>query len=282
VEGPFQDGAGVGVVGQRQLGPVGAAGVHAHRSVVAKVVDEGVAAVEFEHHRVLAKLVFDLAQRALQDHVALGHEADVVAQLLDLLHAVGGKQDGSVVAPQLQDDVAQEVGVDGVEAAKGLVEDEERRVVQQGRNELHLLLHAFGQLLGLEVGPAGGVEPVEPVIGARRGVGLREPLQGAQVHQLLFDAQALVEAPFLGEVAHALLAPGAHRPAVVVDRARVRHHDVGNHADRGGFSRPVGAQQPQDATGMRLKRDVINRCGVVVALGDVIDTQVSHRGDVGE
>ena len=45
--------------------------------------------------------------------------------------------------------VLQERRVDGVEAAEGLVHDDEVGLVQQGGDELDLLLHALGELFGL-------------------------------------------------------------------------------------------------------------------------------------
>ncbi len=241
---------GVGAVGQGQFGTVGTAGVDAHLSGRHELIDEGIVAVELENERVLPKLRLHVAERALEHHVPLGHQADVVAELLHLLHAVGGKQDRAVVAAQLQDDVAQEVGVDGVEAAEGLVENEEGRVVQQRRNELNLLLHALRQLLRRHVGPVGGVETVEPVVGPVGGCGPRETLERAEIDKLLLHPEALVEARLLRQVAHPLLAPGPDGAPVVANRAGVGHGNVGDHPDRRGFAGPVGPQEAENAAGL--------------------------------
>ena len=53
-------------------------------------------------------------------------------------------------------------GVDGVEAAEGLVHDDELGLVQQRGDELDLLLHALGELFGLLVDGVGDLDAFAP------------------------------------------------------------------------------------------------------------------------
>ena len=70
-------------------------------------------------------------------------EGDAVAQFLDRSHVMGREQDGGTLVAQFEYRLFQEVGVDGVETAERLIEDEDFRLVDDGGDELDFLLHAF-------------------------------------------------------------------------------------------------------------------------------------------
>ena len=60
--------------------------------------------------------------------------------------------------------VPQDVHAHGVESAHGLVHDQDLRLVQDGGDELGLLLHAFRQLVGLALPPVLEAEPLERLL----------------------------------------------------------------------------------------------------------------------
>ena len=95
-------------------------------------------------------------------------EADGVAELLNLVHAVGGKEDRFARVFQFDERVLQQDGVDGVEAGERLVHDDELGIVQQRRDELDLLLHALGELFGFLVGGFEDLQALAPVVCALR------------------------------------------------------------------------------------------------------------------
>ena len=82
-----------------------------------------------------------------EDEVAAIDKRDGVAELFDLIHAVGGEEDCSTLIAEVDERVLQERGVDGVKAAKRLVHDDEVGFVKKRGDELDLLLHPLGELL---------------------------------------------------------------------------------------------------------------------------------------
>ena len=94
----------------------------------------------------------------------MGDQADVVAHPLGELHAVGGEHDALALRPVVEQQVAEELLVDRIEAGERLVEDQEVGRVEHGADQLHLLLHALGQLLDLGFRPLGELDPFEPAL----------------------------------------------------------------------------------------------------------------------
>ena len=75
------------------------------------------------------------------------YEGDVVTEFLDALHVVRREDEGCPLGFELEDLPLAELGIDGVKATEGFVEDEELGFVKHRRDELNLLLHPFGELL---------------------------------------------------------------------------------------------------------------------------------------
>ena len=145
----------------------------------------------------------DLAHAAGEDEMAAGDEGDGVADLFNLIHAVGGEEDGLALLAEIDEGVHEERGVDGIESAEGLVHDDEVGFVEQGSDELNLLLHALGELFGLFGDGFGDLHALAPDVGALAGgVGV-EAVQLAEEDELIHDLHLLVEAAFLGQVADA-------------------------------------------------------------------------------
>ena len=103
-----------------------------------------------------------------------------VAEPLDRLHLVARQHERAPLAPQVQQHLAHEVGAHGVEAAQRLVEDQDLRLVQDGGHELHLLLHALGQLVELALAPLGQAQPLQPGPHAARGLRARHALEARE------------------------------------------------------------------------------------------------------
>lgn len=83
----------------------------------------------------------------LKLHTALVNQADFIAQTFNVLHAVGGKYNGRAFLFEIQNDIAYQIGIDGVKAAEGLIENEQFGAVNDRAKELQLLGHAFGEFL---------------------------------------------------------------------------------------------------------------------------------------
>src|SRR2546422_5007039 len=99
-------------------------------------------AVEPNGEMLSARSSLDVAKRAAHEFSSARDDAQLVAQLLGLLHDVRREEHGHATLAQLEHDVLEHLGVHRIEPRERLVEDDQRRLVQQRRNELDLLLHA--------------------------------------------------------------------------------------------------------------------------------------------
>ena len=73
----------------------------------------------------------------------------------------------TIVVPgflEVEHGVLEDFGIDGVEARKRLVEDQELRLVEHRRDELDLLGHPLRQAVDLLVDPGGKPQPFEPLV----------------------------------------------------------------------------------------------------------------------
>ena len=111
------------------------------------------------------------------------------------------EDDGLALSLEAEELLLEELGVDGVESAEGLVHDEELGVVEQCADDLHLLLHPLGELIDALVPPVGPLEPSEELAGSSLGLATTHPLESSQVDDLLPDLHLGVEPTLLGEVA---------------------------------------------------------------------------------
>src|ERR1700722_20889304 len=107
------------------------------------VIEEGVIAGEVDENTVDRVTGLDLTHGARKYEMAVVNEADVVAEFFDLIHAVGGEEDGAALFAKVDEGVHEKDGVDWIQAAEWLVHDDEFRLVEEGGDELDLLLHAL-------------------------------------------------------------------------------------------------------------------------------------------
>ena len=89
------------------------------------------AAFELDNHVVALVAALDLAHLAGQHRLAVVDQADGVAQLLHLVHAMGRKQDRLALILQLQQRPLHQHRIHRIEAAERLVHHDQARIVQQ-------------------------------------------------------------------------------------------------------------------------------------------------------
>ena len=85
----------------------------------------------------------EIFERAFADHFASGHDADAVADFLDLLEEVRGEEDGFAAFLEVEDEVADLVRAGGVHTGGGFVKDEEAGVLDERLGEADALQHSF-------------------------------------------------------------------------------------------------------------------------------------------
>ena len=193
----------------------------------------------------------ELLERPGGDEAAGGEEPDPVAQRLDLAQDVRREQDGQVAlvdeAPEQREQLLDARRVD---RDRRLVEDQDRRLLDQGVGDAQPLAHAAGVGVGALVGRVARGGPR----GAARRSAPRPRERGdavelRRVAQVLATGQAAVEADVVGQVAHLALDAPAARGSGPGPTTRttplVGLGEAEQHQDRGGLAGAVRAQEPE-------------------------------------
>src|SRR5579864_8411678 len=125
---------------------------------------------------VAARPALDLPELAGEYQAAVRDQPDVIAQLLGLLHAMGREEDRLARPAILEQQLLEQSLVDRIEPRERLVEDQDLGLVQHGADELHLLLHALGQLLDLLAAPVRQLDACQPVLDGRQRLAALQPV----------------------------------------------------------------------------------------------------------
>ncbi len=210
------------------------------------------------------------------------HEGDPVAAL-GLAHEMGGQEDGdSVLAGEPDEERPEIVACDRVDAGRGLVQDQEFRLVQDRDRQRQALLHAERQGVGELVRGLVQVEALDDVGDAGSTFFGRQPEQAGVQLQVLPDGQLLVEREGLAHVAD----PAAGLDVLGIDglaeqrgRALGGGQEAGQHLHGRGLAGPVRAEEAEDLAPLDPHVDMIDRHEVAEALGQA--PGLDHRRATG-
>src|SRR5690348_8159410 len=255
----------------------------AHKSLVGKHLRGAPrVTVEPNHQVVSTTCPLDVAKRPVYEFATPRDDAQSIAQFLSLLHDVGREQDRPAAAMQVEHDVLHRLGIDRIEPREGLVQDDQLRVVQDGGDELHLLLHAPGQLVDASGRPLRETEALEP---PARPVARQSPIHSLHLRQEcedVQDAHLAVQPPLLRQVADPFRVLAASRwLAEQPDLARVRLEDVHDHANRGRLAGAVGPEQAVHGARGNGQRERVDGGVTGEALGHPVQDQERGRGGGG-
>ena len=197
---------------------------------------------------------------ALGDDAALPDEDQVVGDPFDLVQEVGGEQDGAAGGGVVAEQAAHPVDAGRVEAVGRLVEDQDRRVTQEGVGDPEALAHAEGVVAqpssGFDRAEGDPLEHlVDPVPGQPHGLGADgEDLAAGAAGVLGGGVEKDADAePGVGHVSVVL----ACDQYLSVGRGCEPDHD----AHGGGLPGSVGAEEAGDPTGSgRRRRRRRQRC----------------------
>lgn len=163
-----------------------------------------------------------------------------------------------------------------VQAVCGLVQDEQLGVAQQGRRKAQALLHAQGVVGHLL--PPLAVQPDDlqhlPDVLLRRAAERLDDPQVLLAREVAVIAGALDEAPHLPEHGQAVF--GVHLLPQHLDAPRRGAHQAQDHFQRGGLSRPVGAEEPVDAALRHVQVQVRHPQGVSILFAQVVRLDDVH------
>ena len=237
----------------------------------------------FKLHDDVVALVtaFDLAHAAAEHGLAMVDEADGVAQLLHLIHAVRGEKNGFAARLEFEQRILQQRGVHGIEAAEGLVHHHQIGIVEQRGNELDLLLHTLGELLRLHCESVGDLHARSPINRPPAGIFLGHAVQLAEEDELVQHFHFLVKAALLGQIADAIEASAVEGLFEKINAPRIGQRDAHHHADGAGFSGSIGAQQAKHLAGIDGKAEVAHGDFAFVSLGDSRELNDWHDGSCG-
>jgi len=207
------------------------------------------------------------------DDPAAVDDHDVLAHVLHQVELVAREDDADAGRRALAKDRRHRLDAERVEAAERLVENEQLRIVDQGRPELDALLVAVRQGLELGAGAVGEPEPVEPA--RRRGLrlGRRQAMLLGEVAQLVGDLHPRVQAALLGHVAEPETMDPVDRPALPSDRAAIRSGEPEHAAHRRRLTGAVRPQEPDQTAGPDGERGSVERDDGPVALRQVGDLE---------
>ena len=137
--------------------------------------------------------------RTLGDDLRLVHDDEAVAELLGLVHVVGGQDQRHATLLQPVEAVPEQVTRLRVEAGRRLVEEEQGRLVDQRPGDRQPPLHPARQRLDLVVLALGQLGELQQLVRAPVALGPRQAEVAPVEDEVLADGQLGVEAVLLGD-----------------------------------------------------------------------------------
>ena len=235
------------------------------------------AVLDGDHVADLAGLGANLVERAVGDDAARGDDNCASTGGLDLVQVVRGQEDGALLANLLQ--VFEKLRfLVRIEIARGLVEDEDRRVVNEGLREPDSLPVAVREVADLFSQYLGQAADLDDALRALLEGVLVELSQVAREAEVLEHAHLEVERRALRQVAEALTdLQRLVEDVVAVDarRAPGRGDEAREDAHRGRLAGAVGAQEADDFATTNLEVDLVDRTERAEALAQLV--RVDHH-----
>ena len=224
-------------------------------------------------------LLDELARRPLGDDLRLVHDDEPVAQLLRLVHVVGRQDERHAALLEPVQPLPEQVPGLRVEPGRRLVEEQDRRLVDERACDRQAPLHPARQRLDLVVRTFGELRELEELVGPARGLGSLEAEVPAVDHEVVADGDLGVERVLLGHDAEAAADPRTVGLGVEVEDAErpVGHRrDARDHAHRAGLPGAVGPEEAEALALGDVEVDRVDRGERAEALGQA--TRVDERG----
>jgi hypothetical protein len=180
---------------------------------------------------------------------------------LRFLHIVRRDEGGEPAAPQDRDPVPQLPPALGIEAGRGLIEEQHPGLVQERPSQFQPALHPPRERPHQPVCAVREFRPLQTL----RDNGGHPPRPDAIEHgvelKIFARGQPVVQGRFLKDHTHEV-ADGRrlthHITAGDPSRSRGRPEHGGEHKVRGGFARPVRSEKPEQFTRSHLERDALD------------------------
>ena len=198
--------------------------------------------------------------------LAVVDHRDLVGERVGLLQVLRGQQDRRAVVDEVAHDAPHVLALGGVEAGRGLVQEDDARAADEAGGEVEAAAHAAASTCGRggPRRPGGRTTRAAPCARAL-GVLALEVEQRADQLEVLAAGQQLVDARVLAGEADLLAHAGGLGGDVVArdDRgALVGLQQRREDAHRRGLAGAVGAEHAEHGTGPRGEIDAVQRLGV--------------------
>ena len=164
------------------------------------------------------------------------------------------------------EDALDQLLVQGIEAGKGLVQDQELRPMGDGRGELHLLGHAAGEVLHPPVDDLAQAEALQQVDRPPARRAAVEPLQPGEEGDRLGRLHPPIEPALLRQIADAAQKRPGPGLSEQPDHAGIGRHQAEDHAQGRGLAGAIGAEEAEHFAGADLEGKVVDRPEVSVGL----------------
>lgn len=149
-----------------------------------------------------AHLIDEVLRRVGGFDLAVVDDDDPIRDHFDFREYVGGNHN-RVIQREALDQLADLADLHGIEAVRGLVEDEELGLVDEGIGQTDPLAVTFGK--GFDHFPANAVEPagVDDVGDLAAGVAALEPFELGAERKVFLDPHIFIERDVFGHIAYA-------------------------------------------------------------------------------
>ena len=225
-------------------------------------------------HQHAVKMLGQQGDRGIQaEQMAVIDDGNLIAQLLGLVHVVGGEHHRLALRLDRLDALPEVVARLGIEPRGGLVQKQQLGVAEQGQRQQQPLPLTAGELAAVPIdefsqrtqldelglGQGGRVEAGEQP----QGIAHRQEILQRRVLELDADARAVV---------------GTAGGSVEQDLAAVRGEDPLQQLDGGGLARPVRAEQAETAAGGNGKAEPVHRLDAGEVLDEIDDFNDGSHG----
>jgi hypothetical protein len=216
-----------------------------------------------------ADAALELVGVALGDHHPVVDDRDVVGEPVGLVQVLGGEQDGGSGGNAVLDHLPEAQPAAGVEAGRGLVEEDHGRAGDERGGQVQAAAHASGVGLDRSVGGVQQVEALEEVRGSRLRLALGQVVEASDHDEVLGARQVLVDRRVLAGEAD----PRPQRSRVVdhvetgdPGATAVGREERGQDPDRRRLAGAIRAQQAEHGAGLDRQVDPAQRLDVLVGL----------------
>ena len=202
-------------------------------------------------------------------------DGDAVAELVGFIHVVRGHEDGEIAfGLEAGEHFPDGDAGDGVEAGGGFVEEEDFGFVDEAAGDFEAAAHAAGEHFDGFVGPLEEVDFFEELVDDGAAFVAGHAVELGEDGHVFFGGEVKVGSHGLGDDADDfadVVGMACDVDAVDGGLTGGDGDEGGEHADEGGFSGAVGAEESEDFAVVDVEGEGIDGGEVAEAFGEVLD-----------